>query len=555
MKFSNQSNKVSSFSRNAFSQGRQFGNMTLAASLTALLLCGGGMTFRPMKAKAQTNIGPLAQATAQATTQQTVIYVNSAQGSDRSGAGLSEATAYRTISYALQQAKAGTIIQLANGTYSAETGENFPLNIPSKVTLRGNISSKGQGVMIVGGGSHVSASFARQNVTVVALDEAIVEGVTITNTLSRGTGLWIEQGKPTIANNTFANSLREGIFVTGNAQPTISSNLFIKNDASGISVTRAAKGVIRDNTFQETGYGLAIGDTSAPLVSNNGVFQNKAGIVVSNSATPILRNNVISNNLAGGVVVIGFANPDLGTVNDQGNNRIRNNGSSDVLNSTSNLLVAIGNDINPNGIQGNVNFVPLDVQVAFSDVQGHWAQSYITALAKRGVISGFPDGTYRPNDPVTRAQFAAIVNKAFAPKPIRISKVFADVTSTFWGADAIQTAYRGGFLAGYPGDIFRPNQEIPKVQALVALTSGLGLPEASLNLLSRYSDAAQIPDYAKNAIASATASQLVVNYPNLSQFNPNQQATRAEVAAFVYQALVKAGQAEVIPSPYVVATP
>lgn len=246
MKLSNQYHQVSSFSRNSlwqfwqFSQGRQFGNMTLAASLAITLLCAGGATFRPMTAKAQTNLGPIAQATAQTTTQQTtqqtILYVNPLQGSDRPGAG-----AYRTISYALQQAKAGTIIQLADGTYSAETGEAFPLTIPSKVTLRGKTSSKGQGVTIVGGGAYISASFARQNVTVVALDEAIVEGVTITNTLSRGTGLWIEQGKPTIANNTFANSLREGIFVTGNAQPTISNNLFIKNDASGISVARAAK--------------------------------------------------------------------------------------------------------------------------------------------------------------------------------------------------------------------------------------------------------------------------------------------------------------------------
>ena len=390
MKLSNktcqQTAKVSNFSLKALSQGRQFGNMTLAASLAALLVCAGGVTLRPTAAKAQTNEGPIAQATAE----QKIIYVNSTQGNDRPGSGLSEATAYRTISYALQQAQAGTIIQLASGTYRADSGENFPLNIPSDVTLRGNTSSKGQGVMIIGGGSHVSQTFARQNVTIVALDDAIVQGITITNPLSRGTGLWIEEGNPIIANNTFTDSLREGIFVTGDARPTIESNLFIKNDANGISVARSAAGVIRDNTFQETGYGMAIGDTSAPLVSNNGIFENKAGIVVSNSAKPVLRSNAIENNLAGGVVVISKANPDLGTVDNQGNNRIRNNGSYDLINSTSNLIVAIGNDMNPDAIQGNVNFVPADIQTAFEDVEGHWAQSYITALAKRGVISGFP---------------------------------------------------------------------------------------------------------------------------------------------------------------------
>ena len=552
-KTSKQTAKVGNFSLKGFTQGRKFGNMTLAASLAALVVCAGGMTLRPTAAKADSNSGAIAQATVG----QKIIYVNSTQGSDRPGSGLSERSAYRTISYALEQAEAGSIIQLANGTYSADTGESFPLNIPSNVTLRGNSSSKGQGVMIVGGGSYISKTFARQNVTMVANDDAMVEGVTITNPLSRGTGLWVEDGNPTIAKNTFTDSLREGIFVTGDASPTIENNLFIKNDANGISVARDAAGAIRDNTFQETGYAIAIGDTSAPLVSNNGIFENKAGIVVSNSATPVLRNNAIENNETGGVVIISQGNPDLGTVDEPGNNRIRNNGGYDVINSTSNLIVAIGNDINRDTIHGSVNFVPADIQTAFEDVQGHWAQSYITALAKRGVISGFPDGSYRPNDPVTRAQFAAIINKAFAPAPktTRINKSFVDVASNFWGSDAIQTAYRGGFLAGYPGDIFRPDQEIPKVQALVALKSGLGLPDASLSLLDRYSDAFEIPDYAKSAIASATANQLVINYPNLTQFNPNEEATRAEVAAFVYQALVNGGLAEAIPSPYVVATP
>ncbi len=132
---------------------------------------------------------------------------------------------------------------------------------------------------------------------------------------------------------------------------------------------------------------------------------------------------------------------------------------------------------------------------------------------------------------------------------------FRDVTSSFWGADAISMAYRGGFLAGYPEGVFRPNQEIPKVQAIVALVSGLGLRSNDTASLSRYNDAAQIPDYALTAVAGATENQLVVNYPQIGQFNPNREATRAEVAAFVYQALVNAGKAEAIPSPYLVATP
>jgi len=101
MKLSNNSKKVSLFSGKTLMPGRKFGNITLAAGLAALLVCGGNVTFRPTAAKAETNQGAIAQATAE----QKVIYVNSTQGSDRPGSGLSNANAYRTISYALQQAQ------------------------------------------------------------------------------------------------------------------------------------------------------------------------------------------------------------------------------------------------------------------------------------------------------------------------------------------------------------------------------------------------------------------------------------------------------------------
>ena len=72
--------------------------------------------------------------------------------------------------------------------------------------------------------------------------------------------------------------------------------------------------------------------------------------------------------------------------------------------------------------------------------------------------------------------------------------------------------------------------------------------------LEYYQDANQIPNYAQSSIAAATEQQLVVNYPDLTRLNPDQPATRAEVAAFIYQALYSQGQASVIPSPYIVCT-
>lgn len=186
----------------------------------------------------------------------------------------------------------------------------------------------------------------------------------------------------------------------------------------------------------------------------------------------------------------------------------------------------------------------------FPDIQDNWAQAFIQALAARGIIQGFPDGTFRPNAPVTRAQFAAMIRQAFEQPLERPATQFSDIPANFWALDAIQEAYRMGFMEGYPNNIFLPDQNIPRVQVLVALVSGLDLsaPAQSTALLNRtFQDAAQIPDWAQTSIAAATVNQMVVNYPNVAFLNPNQTATRADVAAFIYQALVSRGQLPQIP--------
>lgn len=186
----------------------------------------------------------------------------------------------------------------------------------------------------------------------------------------------------------------------------------------------------------------------------------------------------------------------------------------------------------------------------FPDIQGNWAQTFIEALAARDIIVGFPDGTFRPNDPVTRAQFAAMIRKAFERQPERQGIDFVDVPARYWGFEAIQEAFQTGFLEGYPNNVFLPEQNIPRVQVLVSLVSGLDLsPPARTDgvLTAAYEDATQIPEYARTSIAAATINELVVNYPNIAFLNPNQVATRADVAAFIYQALVKEGALPELP--------
>ena len=188
-----------------------------------------------------------------------------------------------------------------------------------------------------------------------------------------------------------------------------------------------------------------------------------------------------------------------------------------------------------------------------SDVSSdYWARPFIQALADNNVIAGFPDGTFRPNQPVTRAEFAALIQKAFSNQS-RVRQLssggFSDVPANYWAASAIQNAYETGFLAGYPGNVFKPNQEIPRVQGIVSLSNGLALSGGDASTLSSYyNDASAIPNYAVNSVAAATLGNLVVNYPDVKQLNPQQSLTRAEAAALLYQALVKQGRVQPIAS-------
>mgnify|MGYP005837693921 CR=1 FL=1 len=194
----------------------------------------------------------------------------------------------------------------------------------------------------------------------------------------------------------------------------------------------------------------------------------------------------------------------------------------------------------------------------FSDVQNHWARLFIEGLAQRGIISGFPDGTFRPNQAMSRSQFAALLQKAFSKSAKRTNIPFGDVPTKHWAAGAIRYAYETGFMSGYPGNRFRPDANIARMEVLLSLVTGLeiasdAIAELQGKLAQFYQDAAQIPAFAIEKVAIATEAGMVVNAPNVKLLKPLEAATRAEVAAFVYQALVYLGTVPTISSDYIVA--
>ncbi len=193
----------------------------------------------------------------------------------------------------------------------------------------------------------------------------------------------------------------------------------------------------------------------------------------------------------------------------------------------------------------------------FPDIENHWARPFIEGLAARKIVSGFPDGTYKPEQPTTRAQFAALITAIFRTGVNRPYVPFIDVSKRHWAAKAIQKAYETGYLSGYPGNRFRPEASIARVEALVSLASGLGIDvegttQTQAILPEIYEDAKRIPNYATRMVAAATYGGLVANFPNLKLLRPTEVATRADIAAFVYQALELGGKVEPVTSEYLV---
>ncbi|WP_341526412.1 S-layer homology domain-containing protein [Nostoc sp. UHCC 0302] len=196
--------------------------------------------------------------------------------------------------------------------------------------------------------------------------------------------------------------------------------------------------------------------------------------------------------------------------------------------------------------------------IAFNDVPNNfWSRRFIDVLSSRGILKGFPDYSFRPNQAVNRAEFAALLEKAFDQEVGKSATSYKDVPAKFWATPAISQALSAGFLKGYPNNTFKPQQKILRSQVLVALASGLNLKEpASPNqILNVYKDAKNIPQYATGKIAAATANGLVVNYPDPQVLAPNKEATRAEVAAMIHQALVHLGKLEEISSQNIVRSP
>lgn len=191
-----------------------------------------------------------------------------------------------------------------------------------------------------------------------------------------------------------------------------------------------------------------------------------------------------------------------------------------------------------------IMFLNTTVQAAqaFTDISSnHWACWYIKTLAEEGVVAGYPDGTFRPDNNITRAEFATMTIKALHQDKavIRAPYSFYDVPKTHWAYEMIQKAAYFDLVKGNADFNFLPEQTVSRAQVISIVVNALSLPDLTVDesrkiLEESYADYDSVPDWIVVQAAKAETLGILVKSPkNPKCVDANAPATRAEVAAFL----------------------
>ena len=172
--------------------------------------------------------------------------------------------------------------------------------------------------------------------------------------------------------------------------------------------------------------------------------------------------------------------------------------------------------------------------VNFSDLTSeHWAYEPIVEMANKGILSGYPDGTFLPNKSITRAEFAKILVLSLNLKDEENkNNIFDDVDSTHWSYNYVRIA--SNYLSGYTNGsqiYFMPDEEAVREDMAVAIVMATNLQNKEYNLssLDRFSDKDSISESFKKYVAIAVENNLMRGNAN-GTFNPKGKLTRAEVS-------------------------
>lgn len=176
-------------------------------------------------------------------------------------------------------------------------------------------------------------------------------------------------------------------------------------------------------------------------------------------------------------------------------------------------------------------------KIMFSDVaKDFWAYEPIYSLAEKKIINGYEDGTFKPNGSITRAELATIVTIAKQCELIDNKKVFSDSETDAWYNKYLVTAFDAEFISGYPDGTFKPNNLISRQDLCVVLAKAFLKDVSSDDKELSFADADEIDSYALESVKKIASAEIVKGRDG-NLFAPKANATRAEVARMVYLCL------------------
>lgn len=183
---------------------------------------------------------------------------------------------------------------------------------------------------------------------------------------------------------------------------------------------------------------------------------------------------------------------------------------------------------------------------SFPDVpSGYWASCDITKLAMNDVVVGYPDRMFKPSKNISRAEFATILIKGFNKENCAsTTHAFRDVPSSHWANSMIGQAVHENLLKGYPNGLFKPSNPVTRAEVMCAIAKALPCEidqcKAS-EILSKYCDGKTVPAWAQVPIAKALDQGILNNTPNPNLIAPFKDATRADVASMMQAARIAGG--------------
>lgn len=170
-------------------------------------------------------------------------------------------------------------------------------------------------------------------------------------------------------------------------------------------------------------------------------------------------------------------------------------------------------------------------KVSLNDIKGHWAQQSIEELVATGTVGGYPDGSFKPGNTVTRAEFASMLVKALQLD--KGEKIFAD-TIDHWAKDFIAAANARGIVNGYDANTFGPDDLITREQMAVMIFKAAGL--SALGEETGFADKDDISSWARQAVAAVVEQGIMNGYQD-NTIQPQGKASRAEAATVIVKAL------------------